>query len=600
MEILNHDIQQYTLRRNHRRSFPRKVLFFDTETQQHKGDKFTHHSMRLAWSCYTERRPVGIQDTESWREWYDAKSLCEYIRGLCHDKTALYIMAHNVFFDLQVAQFFRWFTSWGWELDFIHEQGTTYILVIHKGKKRIKAVSTTNYYNTSVEKLGRMINLPKLDVDFKMVDTDTLSRYCRRDVEIIKEAMARYFEFIRRYDLGKFSLTRASQAFAAFRHRFMTHKINIHHDKRIQNIEQESYIGGRVECFHIGNVPDGPFVSLDINSMYPYVMSRFPSPTRTRDYREGTSLDHIEEVINHSLVIADCDIDTDMPIYPLRNNGKIIFPTGKFRCVLCTPELREAINRNHITKVYRHASYDSEYIFKAYVDFFYPLRLIYKDQKDDIHTELCKNFLNYLYGKFGQYRPLQEVERSKTHDGYYRLETLDMVTGETITEYKLFNTIVRQTGRELARSSFLAIASHITSYARWYLWSIIEQLGIERVLYCDTDSIKIKKIDLPFVKHPIHQTDLGALKVEGEYNSLEIFGPKNYKTDTIYRLKGVPRSAIEIEPNVYRYDSFLKQRTHMRERIDDTYITRPVIKIVTSTYDKGIVHDDGHVTPLHL
>ncbi|GAH94157.1 unnamed protein product, partial [marine sediment metagenome] len=82
----------------------------------------------------------------------------------------------------------------------------------------------------------------------------------------------------------KFSITKASQAFCAYRFRFMDHKIYIHNDVTVQNLERSAYIGGRVECFRLGKIPGKQFVSMDINSMYPFVMKAEKYPYELVSY----------------------------------------------------------------------------------------------------------------------------------------------------------------------------------------------------------------------------------------------------------------------------------------------------------------------------
>lgn len=590
----------HLLRKNHRKSLPRKILYIDTETRHQDTDTEQHHRMAIGWSCYYERRPHDEKDTEQWRFWEYTYPFCKYIESLCYDKTTLYLFGHNIFFDLQVADFFFYFTKWGWELDFIYDSGTTYILTIHKGKKRIKALSTTNFYNTSVDHLGKMLSMPKLTIDFEKSTEAELSVYCKRDVEIIKAAMERYIAFITDHDLGKFCLTRGSQAFTAYRHRFMNQRIYIHNSEKAVALEKDAYIGGRVECFHIGKAPGGPFCSLDINSMYPYIMSHYKVPVRLVDYREDVPLKIVRESLRDRCGIAECDLMTDTPLYPIRSNNKIVFPVGSFRAVLCTPELTEAIKRKHVVKIHRYASYESAVIFKEYVDYFYTLRQHYKHVGDPTHTELCKNFLNYLYGKFGQYRPITEKKKDLTYDGYYRLETLDLVTGQREIEYKLFNTKIITHGKVPASTSLIAVAAHITSYARHYLFGIMERIGLDRVLYCDTDSIKIHARNVPIVHDLVDPDKLGYLKIEDEFDSLIMYGPKSYRTEKVRRIKGVPVRAKEIEPGLFSYLQFIKQPTHMRKQVMRYAIVKPTLKRIISHYDKGDVLPSGSVRPFDL
>lgn len=591
---------QRLLHKNHRVNFPRRMLFFDTETKKQIVGDTEKHRMDIAWSCYWRRRGGGDKDTETWKFWEGTYPLAKYIEGLTHQKESLWVFAHNAFFDLQVSDFFYYFTKWGWVLDFVFDKGLTYILVIHKEKQSIKVVSTTNYFDTSLKEVGKLVNLEKLEVDFEKISREDLSTYCRRDVEIMMRALKLYFEFIRVNDLGKFGLTRASQAFNAYRHRFMNTKIYIHTNEKAVELERSAYMGGRVECFRFGEQKGGPFLSLDVNSMFPYIMKNVPLPVRLIDYRVGPPLHIIEAGLRKFCMVAHVSLDTNIPLYAVRRNFKVIFPTGRFKAYVCTPLLTEAMKRGHLIKIHCLSAYEVGTLFSEYVDFFYMLKQRYKKEGNAILEKTAKIFLNSLYGKFAQWSSLEERIEDKTCDGYYRLETLDLVTGETEIEYKLFNTIVRQWGKEPAKNSLIAISAHITEWARLILWNIIEGIGKNRVLYCDTDSIKIRKEFLPFVSYPIDPDKLGSLKVEGEFKDFTIWGAKNYITEKERRIKGIPRSAEEIDEFTFKYPSFPKQATHMRHRIMRHHIVEQMIKEAKPRYDKGDVLPDGTTRPYVL
>ncbi|GAI05867.1 unnamed protein product, partial [marine sediment metagenome] len=87
--------------------------------------------------------------------------------ALARRNQPLVVFAHNIGFDLQASGFYKHMAHWGWKLTFIYEKGLTFLLIIHKGERVIKLVSTTNFYNASVKDLGELIKLPKLEVDLE-------------------------------------------------------------------------------------------------------------------------------------------------------------------------------------------------------------------------------------------------------------------------------------------------------------------------------------------------------------------------------------------------------------------------------------------------
>jgi len=585
------------LRKNHSASLPKYMLFFDTETVTKPWPSGEIHHMKLAWTCYYVRHSDPKKSKTTWYFWDSPNDMWKYIEELVYKKSQLYVFAHNIFFDLQASYFFPYFTRHGWILDFIYDQGLTYILVVKKDTRTIRLLSTTNWFDVSLGKVGDMVGLPKLDVDFETASEGELKEYCHRYVEIILRAMLEYLSIISRHDLGRFTMTRAAQAFGAYRHRFMRQKIYIHDDESIIDMEHQAYIGGRTECFQLGEQAGGPFVTLDINSMYPYVMKQYKYPYKLVEYFENVSLERLEEILKTFACIGEVVVNTEAPVYPVRIEGKVMFPVGSFDTNLCTGGLKEALRRGHLQSVKRLAVYRQADLFSEYVNFFHTLRVEAARSNNPLYTRILKLFLNSLYGKFAQWQPETVETEDITFDGYWRMPTYDFLTGEVDMEYKLLNKVIRTTGKIPGKRSFIGVAAHVTEYSRLLLWKIIEDIGPERVLYCDTDSVKIRKSDMKYVNYPQHSTELGALKIESESEQLNIRGAKNYVTETERKIKGIPLSAIEIQKDTWQYNSFMSQSYHMIHQIIAGNVVKSQTRRAPSFYDKGQVAADGRVTP---
>lgn len=618
-------LSRYThrlLRRNHSKKIPTRCLYMDVETKHIVDGEYERHRLKLGWTCYVRYNQNLTVSREHWYEWKQTYPLNTYIMSQAPINTHLWLFGHNIFFDLQSSDFFHYFTKWGWELDFYYEQGLTYILVIKhktlkseeelkrmKGKvtnytkykwRHISIISTTNYYSTSLRKIGNMLGFEKGEVDFETATDEELSKYCKRDVDITRKAMEYYYEFIKKHDLGKFSFTKSSQSFRAYRHRFMKTNIYFHDSKEARKLERDAYYGGRTECFRVGNIKGGPFLTLDVNSMYPHVMRFNPMPIQLLKYTESPSIRNLDITLKKFAVVAEVEVDTDTPLYPYRHNNKLIFPVGRFRTNLCTIGLREAIARGHLVDVHRMAIYRKAVIFQEFVDYLYELKLKYKKEDNIIMTTLTKYILNSLYGKWGQRKPVLKESKEITFDGYYRQITYIFPEGLQGIEYKMFNKHIWQVGIEDSPNSFTAISAHITEAARFLLWNIIEDIGVDKVFYCDTDSIKIRKKDLKYLDYPLHDTNLGALKVEEETNKLFILGPKSYITEKQRKIKGVPMKARKVGKFKYRYTEFLRQASHMEKQVTRYYLIKHTVKKASPGYDKGTVNRDGTITPFRI
>lgn len=598
---------------------PDRWLFIDTETKQlrcpitkagmvngddHQEYLFKNgcltgikHRMKIGWTCYSNYEKDRGFFNDRWEFWQNSEKLWRYVETLCTETNTLYLVGHNIYFDLQSSDFFYWFTKWGWSLEFYYDKSLIYILAISKGKQRIKCLSSTNFFPFSLAVLGDMLNMPKGEVDFDKVSRSDLITYCKRDVAILHKAVASYIRFIDDNDLGKFKLTRASQAFTAYRYRFMGVKVYMHKDEKTTELEESGYFGGRVESRFLGIVPGKSFIHLDVNSLYPYVMKTNPVPVKLIEYGVNISIDRMGELLRKYCCMASVELSSDDPAYAVRHNGKTVFPTGCFTTTLSTPGLLYALKNDHIKAIGNYSVYLADYIFTDYVNMFYKLKLKYKKTGNKVMQEIAKNFLNYLYGKFAQKRDCIEMIQDLTYDGYFREIVYDLVTGENEVTTKMFNCVWRTYGKEPSKVYIAAIAAHITEYARFHLYYYMQKLGVKNVIYCDTDSLKIKSCYLRRLQGCISDNKLGLLKIEDRSKQLSIFGAKHYTTEHTVKIKGVPSSATKIGDYKYRYTKFYRQTHHLRNQVTRYFITQEVTKTAKPFYDKGVVNDNGVITP---
>lgn len=592
------DFAQHFLHENHGSQRPARLLFYDCETTTESHSDYSLLRMYLGWSYYVRRDLSRDLTGGEWVNHTTQNGICAYIESKTVDKGVLYVIGHNIFFDLQASGFFRYFTKAGWKLEFYYDKGLTYVLIIRKGSRRIKAISSTNYFSESLERLGNSIGLPKLGISFAEASPEETSVYCKRDVEIVIASIASWLRFIDEHDCGSFGLTRASQSFRAYRHRFMEQIPAVHQDQIVQALERRCYTGGRTEAFRIGEISDSPVCCYDINSMYPFVMMDNEYPYQLIDYKTEPTIENVIENLKLFAVCAECEIETDEPAYSYRLNGKVVFPIGRLKLNLTTPGLLYAIEHGHLKRVTEASYYKKAKLFTKYIDYFYSIKEQFKREGNTVGLAMVKIFLNSLYGKFGQRYEVTEYEPCYDGPEYLRIESYEESTGRTVTETYLMNCRVTTEGDRAGDDSFTAIAAHVTEYARFHLWSIIKSIGVGRVLYTDTDSVYLHESDAHLIKHPIDQYKLGALSLDGRFKRMIIYGAKDYELDGKLKCKGIPKSATGDEHEGYHYTEFLGQSSHLRAGVDDAFIIRPITKRPKRAYDKGIVASDGRVSPL--
>lgn len=594
------EVQQFgqrLLREVKSKYIPEKWIFFDSETKVRTEGVIASHYFYLGWTCYWDRTIRKKSEAYHWEFWHNEKKLCTYLHNICRHEKQIVLLGHNIFFDLQACGFFKYFTEWKWKLDFIYDKGLTYILRCKRSGHTLTILSTTNWFDQSLEKLGEVLGLKKGKVDFDNVTYQALKVYCRRDVEILIKLMDYYLKFIRRHEFGKFTLTKASQAFSAYRHRFMDNQISLHKYPDATALERAAYIGGRVECFRLGDQTRGPFVSLDVNKMYPFVMKVLEYPTELVEFNGHLDMSMYLDILKTHCIIAEVEIETPEPAFAVRVKGKTVYPVGKFSCYLCSTGLGYALKHGYIKRVIQSAIYTKANLFTGYVDYIDCIRTKYQKDNNGVMELLCKYMHNSLYGKFGEKKVMREEYDQDTGRAYFREEIVNIDSGEMTIITNLMNKQVVQYFEEEGENAFPAITAHITENARFVLWEIITGLGRDKVLYCDTDSIKLRLRDMQYLDWSLDNTVLGALKVEDCSSRLYLGGAKNYRTEEYRCIKGIPKKAVEITPDVFEFTKFHRQGSHLRQGQIAGVQVEQAIRELTQRYDKGVVHSDGRVTP---
>lgn len=164
----------------------------------------------------------------------------------------------------------------------------------------------------------------------------------------------------------------------------------------------------------------------------------------------------------------------------------------------------------------------------------------------------------------------------------------------------MFNKRWTHVGEKPSKNSMVAISAHVTEYARFFLWNIIKTAGCDKVLYCDTDSIKIRKKDMSKVAYMIDDSRLGALKLEDTFKYFKIEGAKQYWTEKTRKIKGVPKKAEQVGNHEFEYMSFPGQNTHLRKKVNRWFEVSKIRKVCEPGYSKGIVQPNGKIVPIEL
>ncbi len=590
-------LKPHYIRHNRINSIPQNIIFYDTETYETANNGIRMAKLRLGWARYIRLDSIRVKHDE-WFRFNSPSEFWDFVESKARRKTRLWLISHNQHFDFNVTNGFRELAKRGWELRKFVIDSDIFILHYTKNDSRLAVIDTLNYIKAKLEDMGKQIGLEKLKVDFNNVSDEELSKYCMRDVEILSTWFINFLKWWKCHDLGKFGETVSQLAFNAYRHAFMNYKLLVHNNQDAIRLELDSYRGGRNECFRLGEYR-GEFYKLDVNSMYPFVMAYNYYPTKLIRYTKNLTVKQLRDYIDYYNVIARVKVEIDEPAIALKRE-KLIFPVGRFTVTLTTPELHYAFKYGKILDVYEAAIYKGEMIFSAYVKYFYDMKLEAEKKSDKLTRQFAKLLMNSLYGKFAQrVREYKPIEQPAPVDYGTEIFT-DAKTKERYTViYINGKAYLLEKTETLFRDAMVSVSSHVTAYARMYLWELIKRAGRENVYYTDTDSLIVNKDGYERLKYYIGD-ELGMLKLEGVADRLVINAPKDYVFGDEVKKKGIRQTDKQVDERTYIHETYAKTKTQIRKGYPDGLIIRQIVKRLNYNYDKGIVLPDGRVEPFKI
>ena len=513
--------------------------------------------------------------TANGNTFYNTGDVKQFLKWLQQQKEQ-YIYAHNLQYDLG--------NLFGYELDTLDCTlvGGRLIKAIW-GKKTF--VDSFNIWPMAAKKLGEAFDLQKLETASMATDKD----YVMRDVEIIRQAMLFAWEFTNCLGIKNLPPTLGGLCVKIWK---AWGGINCH-DSTL--LSKDAMFGGRVELFkmcddstyafhgHTETV-DGHSLKhskliehsnteksvclTDINSLYPSVM-RNEFPDSLEDYGK--------QLPDYGVARIDIQVpESEIVVLPFRNeDGRILYPYGKFTGTWCIPEIMEAVAQGaKILKV--RGAMGSSGCSKPYFDFvvkLYEARLTSKTGAEKLFFKLL---MNNLYGRLGTSgvigRTVWQTDTNKSD-------------GVPFGDKVLVNYTM-----PLPEETNWSHAAYVTCYGRLALFKHLKLVGAERLIYCDTDSCVFDSPDktIPFQVG----SDLGKMKLEGWNDAAITYAPKLYRIGKTFKAKGVPaRLAKEFLTNGHaHFDLPFKFREAVayydRKNSKRLSVWRQVEKMKRSSYDR--------------
>ncbi len=484
--------------------------------------------------------------TRNGKTFYNNGNVTEFLRWISQQKERI-VYAHNLQYDIG--------NLFGNELDSF-DMVMVGGRLIKVSRENITFVDSFNIWPMSVKKLGSAFGLQKLQTDSMADDRE----YVFRDCEIVRRAMDFVWGYCERMELKRCPATLGGLSVMTWK------KMGGKNCHDTNSNSRQALYGGRVELFKRVNETN-KLAWTDINSLYPFVML-------------GEYPDRLEEFGSRLPEYGVADVTITMKesafgYLPFKaNNSRIFYPFGQMRGTWTIPEITYALEHGgKIDKV--HNAYGSATCSRPYSDFVrnvFDLRL---KAESDAENLFFKLLLNNLYGRLGATgvisRGVWSTESNRNKGVGYGEKRL--------VEYQM----------PPAEETNWCHAAYVTSYGRIELMKYIELIGVDNMIYSDTDStiFECGNDKLPFKTG----NELGQMKLVSWENECETYAPKMYHAGKVWKAKGVPQKLAKqyITNGHVEFDLPFKMREAIRfyDRANSKRLSvwRNVVKANHANYD---------------
>jgi len=551
--------------------WPRTFVYLDTEAARDKRGAVELQGWRLGCAAIDRRRHDGRGwAPRAWLETTDRGQLWDWITVNCERAGRTVLVAHNLAYDLRIAAALPELLARGFELERISLDRETAWASWRRGRDELVAVDLSTFLPRPLAEIGAMLGLvkPPLPRD-RDPDRVWLER-CRADVEILAAAWREIADWIGDGDLGGFAATGSGVAWQVWRHRYLHHPVLARVDQDVADACRLAAWTGRCEAWRLGVQPPGRYVEWDYQAAYGFIGRDDEVPCSHVDRLDGLSVETARRVADRKHLLAEVEVQTDVPALPCRLNGRIAWPIGRFTTTVWWGEVEDALKAGAQVRMVRGWSWKRGPALREFMTWALRHAAGVADDAGELRGALAKQWTRALVGRMGMRYTDWQVRKGFPAPGLYA-GVVAGPNGDRARRMMLLGSDwYEEAGQVDGMDTAVQVMSYVMSQTRRLLWRAMRVAGLDDVVYCDTDGLIVTEDG----DRRLGSAGLRGLRRKATYRGLELLGPRQVILDGAPRVAGLPRKARQVGEHTFEVEQWQRMEASLRDgRADQVKIT---------------------------
>jgi hypothetical protein len=548
---------------NHTERIPHRWIIVDCESKKTpvSDGEIQHFRLGVAVRWRTD---LKSGEQREMLKFTDPLMFWEWVRDWCYTHGRTFLFGHNVSVDLAWLDAFTHLPKLGYDLQWCNMDRQVSVASWRSMHGTLVIADTYSFTGKALKELAPLTGVPKPPLPDDDDSSEAWFHRCTSDVLITEIIVRQLIQFVRDQHLGNWQPSGAGMAWAAWRHRFYTHKILIHDDDDALNAEREAMHTGRAEAWYHGKPPGGPFTDYDMHMSYCRIAAECLLPTKLWDHDKSPSRSVHQFGLDHWRTLARVRVHTDVPVVPVRNGGRTIWPVGTFDTVLWDCELRLLREYGGSYDVHEQWRYSRKPCLKEWAEWSIMMCGTSEPAITGVQKAWVKHQSRALIGRMG----LRVSTWEQYCDNWMPYTGISFLSEHGSAEMTRLmhvgSQVFRESGKDEAQQSCPQITSWVMAESRCRLWRAADAAGFANVVHVDTDSLIVNAIGARQLDAAIAAGLPGGWRPKDHWRRLDVTGPRHYSSPTTRQLPGVPRTAVETRPGTWegeRWDSLASTLT---------------------------------------